>query len=290
MKQRYEIWVLGGDLRQVKLAQLLQEEGYLVRVYGMELRPKAETLPDREEWNGIEEADCVLLPLPAEGAGGMLYAPLSQHRVKASCIVERMRPGQLLCGGKLSEELRDRAQRRDVRVEDYLTREEFAVKNAVPTAEGAIQIAMEEMGCTLCGTRAMVIGYGRIGKVLAHRLQGLGANVTVTARRCSDLAWIEAFGYHGIRTEQIGHEIQNYPLVFNTVPMQVLNQDVLASLPPECLVLDLAGGSGGTDFAAAERLGIKAIWARGLPGKVAPTTAGEILHQTIHHMLQEVEV
>lgn len=290
MKRSYDIWVLGGDLRQVKLAQLLQQEGHRVQVLGMELRPEPDQLTDRDSWKGMETADCVVLPLPAEKADGMLNAPLSQRRITLAQIVERMKPGQLLCGGKLSEPLREQAQKRDVRVEDYLLREEFAVKNAVPTAEGAIQIAMEELGCTLCGTKALVIGYGRIGKVLAHRLQGLGVEVTVSARRNSDLAWMEAFGCRSIRTKDISSTVGQYPLIFNTVPVRLLDRAALASLQPESLVIDLAGGSGGTDLKAAAELGIKVIWARGLPGKVAPLTAGHILHETITHILQEVEV
>ena len=290
MKQSYDIWVLGGDLRQVKLANLLQEDGNRVHVYGMELRPNTGRLSDEDHLKGVETADCVILPLPAEGADGMMNAPLSQRRVALSQVVQRMRPGQLLCGGKLPASLCAQARHREIRVEDCLFREEFAVKNAVPTAEGAIQIAMEEMGCTLCGAEVLVIGYGRIGKVLAHRLQGLGVAVTVSARKCSDLAWIETFGCRSVRTEEIAAEADRYSLILNTVPTQLVDRRMLSVLQPECLVIDLAGGSGGVDLAAAEELGVKAIWARGLPGKVAPQTAGQILHDTIHHILQEVEV
>ncbi len=98
MKRSYDIWVLGGDLRQVKLAQLLQQEGHRVQVLGMELRSEPDQLTDRDSWKGIETADCVVLPLPAEKADGMLNAPLSQRRITLAQIVERMKPGQLLCG------------------------------------------------------------------------------------------------------------------------------------------------------------------------------------------------
>lgn len=290
MKRTYDIWVLGGDGRQVKLANLLQKEGNRVHVYGMEMRPEPGVLTDMEHLMGVEQADCVILPLPAEGSDGMMNAPLSQQRVALAQVVQLMRPGQLLCGGKLPAQICEMARQRELRVEDYLMREEFAVKNAVPTAEGAIQIAMEEMDCTLCGAEVLVIGYGRIGKVLTHRLQGLGAAVTVSARKCSDLAWIEAFGCRGVRTEEIASEAGRFQLILNTVPTKVVDGAMLARLKPDCLVIDLAGGSGGVDFVSAESLGVKVIWARGLPGKVAPQTAGHILHDTIHHILQEVGV
>ena len=54
------------------------------------------------------------------------------------------------------------------------------------------------------GSRVLVIGYGRVGRLLAHRLKGLGARVTVSARSFRDLAWIEAYGYCAEHTGSAG--------------------------------------------------------------------------------------
>ena len=45
--------------------------------------------------------------------------------------------------------------------------------------------------------------------------------------------------------------------------------------------------SGGTDFDAAEALGIRAEHALALPGKCAPDTAGALIAQTVLTILQE---
>ena len=159
---------------------------------------------------------------------------------------------------------------------DYLSREELAVRNGVPTAEGAIEAAMDATDVTLCGTPCLVIGFGRIGKLLAHRLRGLGAEVTVSARRLDDLAWIDAFGYRGLRTNRLAGRLGSFRVVFNTV----------RELPRECVLLELASQPG-FDRAAAEARGLKCIAAPGLPGRAAPETAARAIKLTLEKIWEE---
>ena len=169
---------------------------------------------------------------------------------------------------------------------DYLSREELAVRNGVPTAEGAIEAAMAATDVTLCGTPCLVIGFGRIGKLLAHRLRGLGAEVTVSARRLDDLAWIDAFGYRGLRTNRLAGRLGSFRVVFNTVPHIVLTEELLRELPRECVLLELASQPG-FDRAAAEARGLKCIAAPGLPGRAAPETAARAIKLTLEKIWEE---
>lgn len=289
MKREYYFWVVGGDLRQVRLAQLLQMDGHTVQTYAMKRREIKEALSGSDTLNGIERCDCVILPLPAVGEGGILNAPLSDRKVPLSAVAGRLKPGQILCGGKLDAEFVRSAREKGCRVYDYFEREELAVKNAVPTVEGAIQIAMEELPTTLFGARVLVIGYGRVGRLLAHRLKGLGARVTVSARSFRDLAWIEAYGYCAEHTDQLAGWLCSYDLIINTVPAQVLGEAALEDVSSDCLIIDLASRPGGVDFESAAALGIKVIWALSLPGKVAPLSSGQIIRDTVYHILQEAE-
>ena len=164
------------------------------------------------------------------------------------------------CGGILPW-----LESRGLAAADYLRREELCLANAVPSAEGAIQIAMEETARTLHGTAALVIGYGRIGMALAPRLRGLGMDVTVCARRCETRALAEMQGFAAVPMEQLPAAAKAAPVIFNTVPALVLDETVLKGLPQETLVIDLASRPGGTDFEAAKRLRTRVVWALSLP-------------------------
>ena len=153
-----------------------------------------------------------------------------------------------------------------------------------------MQLAMEELPVTLHGARVLVLGFGRVGKLTAHRLSALGAKVSVAARKWSDLAWAEAYGYAPEHLEGLDECLCAYDLVVNTVPARVLDAARLVQLEPGCLVIDLASRPGGVDMEAAAALGVRVIWALSLPGKVAPVTAGKILRDTICHILCELGV
>lgn len=286
VKHELNVWVIGGDLRQAKLAELLQNDGHTVHTYGLERAPEA-AWEGEPCLTGVELADCVVLPLPVTGDGTMLNAPLSKAVHPLTQVLDALRPGQIVCAGRVDGQTLAMAQARGLILHDYFAREELAVANAVPTVEGAIQIAMEELPITLHGARALVIGYGRLGKLLAHRLGALGAKVSVAARKWADLAWAEAYGYGVEQTDRLEGWLCSYDLIVNTVPTRVLGEERLAELEGGCLVIDLASKPGGVDMEAARQLGVKVIWALSLPGKVAPVTAGKAILNTIYNILRE---
>ena len=280
-------WVLGGDRRQLKLAELLEEEGHTVHTWALPVeQPKGSLLP-AETLTGIHRADCVILPLPAEGEDGALHTPLWDGRMELKDVLEAMVPGQFVVGGRMGEPVFRLVRERGLICRDYFAREELAVLTAVPTAEGALQLAMENLPITLHGCRALVLGYGRVGRMLARDLQGVGAFVTVGARRYEQLALAEADGCTVQKLEELAGWLCGYDVIFNTVPATVLNRKLLEDLKRDCLVVDLASKPGGVDLGAAGELGLQVIWALSLPGKVAPVTAARAIRQTVYHMLQE---
>ena len=287
MREHLNFWVIGGDPRQAALALALSEDGHTVHTYALERGVKASLCA--ESLSGLSVADCTVLPLPA-AEGDFLNTPLSDRRVALGEVLDALRPGQLLCAGRVSPELREEADRRKLRLVDYFAREELAVANAVPTSEGAIQIAMEELPITLHGARVLVIGAGRLGKVLCQQLRGLGAEVSLSARKFSDLAWAKVWGCQAERSDQLKGWLCAYDLILNTVPAPILGPEELGDLKPGCLVIDLSSKPGGVDFTAASELGVKVIWALSLPGKVAPVTAGLAIKTAIYNILTELGV
>ena len=287
--QECVVAVLGGDNRMNFAARELLHYGYKVREWGRcEDDDPVAFAKTAREW--LSDVDVLMLPLPTSLDGTHLSTPLLKE-----CEKLRMEtlfcaaPNKLWLVGRLGESLRVRASRERIYWIDYFDEEILQLKNALPTAEGAIEIAMRELPVVLDGTRAAVIGYGRIGEVLSLKLKLLGADVTVYARRPDACTHAELMGHRSARI------LPKAPLVFdadtrvifNTVPHRLFERSVLQSLPKDCLVIDLASAPGGVDMIAAQELGVRALWATALPGKCAPESAGIILGQTAHSILSD---
>ncbi|SHE63864.1 dipicolinate synthase subunit A [Tissierella praeacuta DSM 18095] len=283
------ISVLGGDERSVKLANLLQEDGNHIDLFGFD-NLKVDGLKISENLDlAIEKSNIVIGPLPCSKDNILLNTPLYSKEIKIEEIFNKMNSNQVFIGGKISNEISNIAKHYNIDTVDFLKREEMAVLNAIPTAEGAIQVAMEKMEITIHGSNIMILGFGRIGKILAKMLQGIGANVYIEARNYSDLAWVSTYGYNPIHLSEMKDYLQEMNVVFNTIPSMILNEEMLLKLNKECLVVDLASIPGGVDFKRAEELGINTVWALGLPGKVAPMTAARIMKDTIYNIIGELE-
>ena len=279
---RPAISILGGDLRQVCLARLLSEDGWKVITWGLEKGGGDGGAPLDQALEG----DILLLPMPV-CRNGMLHLPLTDTELEAERLWARLRYDQLLLGGMTGDLSRRLMADYGLTLLDYYNREETQVANAVPTAEGALQLAMESTDRTLHGSRCLIIGYGRIGRLLADRLLALGAEVTVSARKYGDLAWIEAWGYRGVQTGALTGQLDRFDLIFNTAPALILDGTRLRETREDCVIIDLASAPGGVDLEAAKRLSRRAIPAPGLPGKVAPRTAAAAIRDSVYHILEE---
>lgn len=274
--------VLGGDMRQVHLARLLQADGWTVRTWGLEKGGGISPVPLHQAL----EPTLVILPLPVS-QGEALYLPLTDATLQAEALWPRLRGDQLLLGGMTGSLGQRLWLEHGLTLLDYYQREEVQLLNAVPTAEGAIQQAMEATDATVQDAACLITGYGRVGQALARRLQALGAVVTVAARSRSDLARAQADGLGALPYSELTGHMAAFSVLFNTVPTQVLDAPLLAQTPPECVLLELASPPGGIDRTAAQQLHRRVIDAPGLPGRTAPRTAAGIIQRSIYHILEE---
>lgn len=251
--------IVGTDARQRAAARALQRAGYAVT--GAE---------------GVGNADYILLPMP-----------LDAGKADLARILRAARPGTLALGGKVSPPVQAAADGAGIELIDYFERPELASLNAVPTAEGCICLLMQLRERTIWQSPILVLGYGRVGRAVARRLQVLGAVVTVAARSPEQRAGARCAGCRAADLTRLPQILPGFDAVVNTIPAPVLGRAELACLPAGALVIDLASMPGGTDFAAAKALDIRAEHALSLPARCAPQTAGELVADTVLNILEE---
>ena len=160
---------------------------------------------------------------------------------------------------------------------DYYLSERLSILNAIPTAEGAVSIAINETAKTIFGSKCVIAGYGRIGKILAKLLKNMGADVTVLARSEQALTWAEADGCHALPFYCAARYLDDKDIIFNTVPALWMDKNIIDSTSENTVIIDLASAPGGVDLEYAKRICRKVIFALSLPGKVAPESAGNII-------------
>jgi len=173
-----------------------------------------------------------------------------------------------------------------VEIVDLMKREELAVLNTIATAEGTISEAILNTNKILHGSKVLILGFGRIGKVLARKLVGLSAIVTCAARKDEDFAWIKAYGFNQTNINKIGANLGEYDIIINTVPQIILNEDNLKYVKKDCLLIDLASNPGGIDKKEVKKENLKLVWALALPGKIAPITSAEFIKETIYNIIK----
>ena len=283
--EKRNIWVVGGDRRQHELARLFTADGHNVHTYALD--PSIPITQSEASLSAISQADLVILPLPI-CRSGLLNAPFSPSPVPMEEVLNFLSPQQLLFGGMVSEGIQAAAARRSLFLHDYFARKELTVANAVPTAEGALQLAMEHLPITIHGAHILILGFGHVGQATARCFHALNARVTAAARSPHQLALARGMGMDSLPLSRLSEELPHCDLVINTVPAPILGEEELSALSPGCPILELASPPGCTSPDLADRLGRTLIPAPGLPGKAAPVTAARAIQTTIYNMLYEL--
>ncbi len=283
--QNKTVVIAGGDLRYGYTAAALSDkfETYAVG-FTQQYVPSQVKLLDAPA--DLPMCDVLVLPMPVSDDGIFINAPFSQIQLPLPAFVPKLKPDAIVLGGKFGK-TQAFFDANSIETADYLTSEDFAVRNAVPTAEGAIQIMLEEMPCTIYGSKVLILGFGRIGSRMAQTLHAMGAEVTVAARDVVKRTQAEMLGCRSISFTELEAAAEAFDVICNTVPATVVTEAVLEKIQKDALILDLASKPGGIDWKAAQKIGRRVVWALSLPGKTAPVTAGKIIAKTILHILEE---
>ena len=289
--QGIRILVLGGDQREIEMVRCLAGLGGQIYTVGHLPYAGYPSVIRTESLGNVPDAlpevDAIIAPMSHTDQSGQIRAvPDKDVTIRMDDgFLQGFPPGTPLFIGMARPIIKELAERHRLQLIETAENDEIAILNSIPTAEGAIQIAMEELPITLHGSRALVVGIGRCGLTLARMLHGLGARVCAVARNTAQLARATEMGLDTASLADLGETVKSADVIFNSVPTLLLTREVLQQTPRGTLIVDIASAPGGVDYAAAADLGIKAILALGLPGKVAPITAGQILGRCLPGMI-----
>lgn len=267
----------------MKLTELFSRN-HTVFVYGQEkylYEDKENTKENIHTCENIEECinktNTIISGFPFSKDNVTVNSPYSNKMIRIDDIYPKMANKTFIAGGIPLEFYEDKT----INNIDLLKVEELTILNAIPTVEGTIKIAIEESENTIHESNILILGFGRIGKILCKNLKDLGANVYCAARKETDLSWIREGRYIPVRYEEIEKYISKIDIIINTVPSLVINERIIKKMNHETFIIDIASNPGGVDKNVAKMYNIKVITALGIPGKIAPKTAAKYIKEVV---------
>ena len=258
------VTIIGGDRRQHLLEEILREKGFTVGGYFDETHSMTSSALARR----LAVSDAVILPIPATRDG----KTVAGTALSIDSMLPHIKRGAYLFGGRLP----DAVKREDLMLIDYLCDESFTQENAALTAEGVLRLLYENTDRALSDTHILILGFGRIGSHLTHRLLKLGARVTVVARRRESRTLATMCGAVALDFDQA---LPPADFAVNTVPPPITLPMPAAPLP----LIELAGLPKETVPTAYAY-----ISAPSLPGKMFPySAANRIAAVTLRYLKGE---
>lgn len=260
--------MLCGDKRQEFAADYLKKENYEIEIFD----------PKRTSIKNLCDYKAIILPVPSTKDGHFLFSLCEEKKIALYDILSSL-SGQLLIAGNYRPEYKNYI--------DICKREDYKLLNAIPTAEAAICIALQNISKTLWNSKILVVGNGNIGKALCIRLMRFGAQITVSARKTNDFAYLDSLNIKHYNTNDLSDIIGEFDIIFNTVPFPIIKEKEIINCKKDCLLIELSSFPFGIDKEFAINSGLKYVYAPALPGKYFPETAGKILGICIKNILNE---
>lgn len=285
-----QIAVIGGDARQLEIVRKLTELDAKLSLVGFEQLDHAFTGAVKEKIDEVDfsNIDSIILPVPGTNLEGQVETIFSNEKV---CLVEEMLlktpPHCSVYSGITNSYLSGITKKANRRLVQLFERDDVAIYNSIPTVEGTIMMAIQHTDFTIHGSNIVVLGLGRVGMSVARTFSALGASVKVGARKSEHIARITEMGLTPFQLNELDQNVRDVDICINTIPHHIVSASVISKMPAHTLIIDLASKPGGTDFRYAEKRGIKALLAPGLPGIVAPKTAGQILANVLSQLLSD---
>ncbi len=206
-----------------------------------------------------------------------LYCEDGASNLNLSEIQRSIHKHQKIFAGVIPEDFRRTCEEREISCYDFMRDEPMTLYNAVSTAEGAILEALLHKDTNIHMSSTLVLGFGRCGKILADRLSGLHACVTVCSNDANELALACALGFETLHLSESVAQNLLFRIYFQHDPACVLNRRCLEKVSSNAVILDIASNKSGADYETAEKLNINIHFCPGLPGKYAGESCAKYL-------------
>jgi dipicolinate synthase subunit A len=281
---------IGGDARQIEVIRKFSQKDASITIVGFDdlIDQLADITREPLSLSLLETADVLVLPVMGCDENGVVMTLFSSNPLQLQEEhFDVLRQECTVYTGIAKPYLSHMCAQRKIKLVELLDRDDVAIYNSIPTAEGALMMAIQHTDFTIHGSNCMVLGIGRTGFTMARVLQGLGAKVSVGVRSREHYARASEMGWEPFLTRDLGRKVVNVNLLFNTIPTMIVTAQILSQMPPNAVIIDLASAPGGCDFRYAEKRGIKALLAPGLPGIVAPKTAGIIIANAMVQLISD---
>lgn len=267
-------FIIGGDFRNFILAQSLAKDGNKVSIYGFEkLKENFNEKIDLIKEGNLDEiknSDIIIGPIPFSRDDVTINMTYSDKKISISEIEDLLK-NKAVFVGNINNKLKEDWESKNIKVIDIMQKEEFVVLNVIPTVEATIEIILKNnQNKIINGMECLIMGFGRIGKVLAHKLQGLVEDCTCLVTNEVEKAWTIAYGYKNVDLNYIKNKPSNlnkYDIIINTIP-QILLKEELRNVNKETLLIDLASKPYGIDRDIVKIENLNFIEALGLPRKI----------------------
>ena len=155
----------------------------------------------------------------------------------------------------------------------------------------------------------MVLGYGRIGKILCNVLKSFTENIYCMPNSKEELEWLKSNCVNyifeenfndlnknlkkvdNIAKKELHKFLGNFEIIINTIPRIILNEKEICSLNKDVFILDVASKPGGINQENARKNNINFLWKLGIPAEISAKACAKkiknmIYENNITYMLQ----
>lgn len=280
----YDFSIIGGDIRQVYLAELLLKDGYSVCCYGLCDIPRIcdqNVVHIKESLPSALRARSIICPIPFVKLQKLLGSDPNDQIQNMHDFLLHIPDDARLFSGCIPDEIRNDPAGSGILIYDFMNDLPFVIQNSIATAEGAICEARKAGICNFHDSHCAILGFGQCAQTLCSYSKGLFSSVTIFARKESALARAGIVADHVVPVCDLSKYVSSYSYIFNTIPSRILTNEILKNASRDTVIIDIAEAPGGTDFKAASALGIQALLCPGLPGKYAPLSTAHYMKRTI---------